>query len=398
MLTIQYLEPGPEIETLDPVKVFDKLQKALDLLPLTHLIIGWKLPQSLIEGCKKITQAYAVRLMRWQPLLTFNHPPIVDELQVINAFSEPIAGFANMPEFTFFCPNHPDAWERVQADLVSQIQSGFYEGFFLDRIRYPSPSEHPYRDLGCFCQFCKKKAESFDLDLSQLQKQLCHSYQQKQSPPAFLECFSEKPKAETSNEPLLVFERFMAFRAQSIWEFVQQSIEEIHLANLEVGLDAFSPAIAYMVGQSLPQLTPLADWTKVMSYAHTLGPAGLPFELSNLAQFLIGELHLPEQQALEQIQAIFDLQLPSNLATLSKQGLAPSTLAQEITRAVLNSPKPILAGIELVEIPQVAELNDCQIEADLVAVKNTQPAGLAISWDLWHIPLHRLELVKRIWN
>ena len=56
-----------------------------------------------------------------------------------------------------------------------------------------------------------------------------------------------------------------------------------------------------------------------------------------------------------------------------------------------------LTGIELVEIPRVSTLNDTQIKADLGAIKALGADGLALSWDLWHMPLERLELVRSVW-
>ena len=57
----------------------------------------------------------------------------------------------------------------------------------------------------------------------------------------------------------------------------------------------------------------------------------------------------------------------------------------------------LLVGVELVEIPNVSELNTRQIKADMNANKSVSAEGFSISWDLWHIPLERLKLVNSIW-
>ena len=41
-----------------------------------------------------------------------------------------------------------------------------------------------------------------------------------------------------------------------------------------------------MVGQDLSGMSGIVDWIKLMTYAHTLGPAGIPFELSGLFHYL----------------------------------------------------------------------------------------------------------------
>jgi hypothetical protein len=59
--------------------------------------------------------------------------------------------------------------------------------------------------------------------------------------------------------------------------------------------------------------------------------------------------------------------------------------------------RTLLAGIELVELAGVTSLNAEQIAADLRAFQEAGADGLALSWDLWHIPPERLELVRTVW-
>ncbi len=54
----------------------------------------------------------------------------------------------------------------------------------------------------------------------------------------------------------------------------------------------------------------------------------------------------------------------------------------------------LLAGIELVEIAGVAELDEAQIRADAAAFRAVGIDGLVLSWDLWVMPLERLELLR----
>jgi hypothetical protein len=66
-----------------------------------------------------------------------------------------------------------------------------------------------------------------------------------------------------------------------------------------------------------------------------------------------------------------------------------------VLRAVTALSVPVLAGIELVELEGITRLNPIQIEMDLLAIKGANPAGLALSWDLRHIRLDNLRLVRR---
>ena len=45
----------------------------------------------------------------------------------------------------------------------------------------------------------------------------------------------------------------------------------------------------------------------------------------------------------------------------------------------------------------VTRLNETQIAADVAAFREAGVDGLAISWDLWEIPLKRLELIRANW-
>jgi hypothetical protein len=92
------------------------------------------------------------------------------------------------------------------------------------------------------------------------------------------------------------------------------------------------------------------------------------------------------------------LPLPSTRAALREQGLAPEALALETQRARAAGVSPLFAGVELVEIEGLAQLDPLQIVADLRAFRESGADGLVLSWDLWHIPLERLSLVRTVWG
>jgi hypothetical protein len=149
-----------------------------------------------------------------------------------------------------------------------------------------------------------------------------------------------------------------------------------------------------MVGQDLTAVSRAADWIKLMSYAHTLGPAGLPFELLGLYDELTQGAGLGERAALACLGQAAALPLPVTRQGLQRQGLSPQALESELRRGVTACAAPVLAGFELVEIEGVAQLNLAQISAGLAAVHRAGVAGLSISWDLRCIPLNRLEQVR----
>jgi len=165
---------------------------------------------------------------------------------------------------------------------------------------------------------------------------------------------------------------------------------------MEIGLDCFSPSLARMVGQDLGALSQVCDWIKMMTYAHAWGPAGLPYELMGLAGFLNQNAELGEVEALDFLKKQTNLVLPGTFQDLRAQGLPSAALASEVRQGRKLSVRSLYAGLELVEIAGVCELEAEQIRQDWSAVLEAGVDGVVLSWDLWHMPLERLRLVRDI--
>jgi len=71
-------------------------------------------------------------------------------------------------------------------------------------------------------------------------------------------------------------------------------------------------------------------------------------------------------------------------------------LAEDVRRGRAAGVHTLLAGIELVELEGVITLTEAQIRTDLRAMLDAGVDGLALSWDLRHIPLERLSLVREL--
>ena len=384
-LTIQYLEYRPELAELLPEEVRDRLADAAERLPLTHLLAGWDLPPALLETCQRETRRLGIKLYRWHPLLTGDgvfHPQ--PEWQTVGVTGERISGFKGMAEFTFVCPNHPEGRATLLAHLDDILLSGVYSGLFLDRIRFPSPATDPIGQLGCFCEYCQAEGARQDIDLERVRRRL---FEPGYIPGARLELVENLFRAQ---DPLL--EEFFRFRQHSVSSLMAEVAMRTHSAGLEVGLDCFAPSLTRMVGQDLAALGQDVDWIKIMAYAHTMGPAGMPFELDGLAGWLVETTGMAESQVMVFLAQVSGLRLPANRAGLNNPGLSSQALMEEVRRGVKATKTPILAGIELVEIPGVTNLDPQKIKSDLRAVQQAGAAGVALSWDLWWMPKTYLDL------
>ena len=139
-----------------------------------------------------------------------------------------------------------------------------------------------------------------------------------------------------------------------------------------------------MVGQELRALDPSCDWIKLMIYPRTFGPAGIPYELHSLAAWLEKRYGIPFGDGLQFAQ--------------QSSGITPQTssaLAGELERGQRLSRSALFAGLALVEMEQVNSFSAAQLQSDLQACQQANPAGLALSWDLWLIPLPHLETIAK---
>lgn len=397
-LTIQYLEDSPELDYLDKKLVIDRLRAASERLQFSHLLIGWHVPLPLLEACRMEAERLGMRFMCWQPLLTpdrmFQPDP---QWRVVGMAGQKVAGYRGLPEFSFICPNRPAVQDAVIKHIDDLVHQGLYQGFFLDRLRFPSPSADPIHDLTCFCEHCRLKAAEYDLDLEGIRLEILRSAQQESGRTAVVKTLlSGKPEPEQA-EFGSGFSQLLAFRKHSIRDFLANISHILREVHLEIGLDCYSPSLTHMVGQDLQAMNELVDWIKLMTYAHTLGPAGIPFELSGFIRYLTSTTHLSERQVLELMGQSTGLPLPTSLEILEKDGLSGLALEKEVRLGVEACSVPALAGLELVELEGVTLQNPDRIQAGLDGIKRAKPAGIAISWDLLHIPLDSLELVRRVY-
>ena len=396
-VAVQFLEDSPELQEISPRAARDCLREAFTRLPVSMLLLGWNLPKALAEAVIEETIRASVSLYRWQPLLTGDGTFFPRaEWQTIGLGGNLVMGFQGLPEFTFVCPNKPAVREAVIAHL-QEVLALPYQGVFLDRVRFPSPTELPLTHLACFCEDCCKAAQEQEgLDLSRLRHSL-QSYLK--NPGAVRGLTASLFGIFPSDMPAHIVQGLRSwfhFRSESITGFVHL-IEELALfKGMKVGLDCFAPSLTNMVGQDLRKLSDTCDWIKAMTYAHALGPAGLPYEILGLARFLKDYGGMSELEAIHSLERLTDFKLPRTFQDLRQRGLSSTALASEVKRARRLGAQRLFAGLELVEIANVCELNTGQIRQDWQVALEAGVEGVVLSWDLWHMPLERLNIVSDI--
>jgi hypothetical protein len=408
VFAVQYLEDGPGVAEIGPDDARARLRAAFERLPISQrfpqapasaVLLGWNLSPAVVDACREEATRAGARLFRWHPLLTGDGTFVPrPEWRTVGLDGEPVPGFRGLPEFTFVCPNRPAVREAVRRHLADVLQCGDYDGVFLDRIRYPSPAADPGRLLACFCDDCRRVAATEGLDLEDARRRIRALLSTPERAAALVRTLLGPLASGTPDPDLAALHAFLDFRARSVTRCVRTVADLVHAEGLAVGLDCFSPALASLVGQDLGALNAHCEWIKIMAYGHALGPASLPFELLDLAGWLVGRRAASEADVLAWLSLATRLPLPRTRTALRERGLAPEALALETGRARAAGVSPLLAGIELVEIEGLAQLNPRQIVADLRAFREAGADGLVLSWDLWHIPLERLGLVRTVWG
>ena len=396
-ISIQYLESTPATAGISPAEAHRRLRDAFEHVHLSEVLLGWDLDPRVIEACAKECTLHGADLYLWQPMLSGHgsfkvHPA----WRIVALNGEPAGRADEKPEFTFMCPNCAGVMDGVLESLRRALETGLFQGVFLDRIRLPSPSVDFTRSFGCFCDACRAAAECSDLDLSAAQENLV---EQLERPEGRRQALSTLLSPRTTDTELAAGSlwRLLEFRSQSITAFVKTISSTLADRGFKVGLDCFAPTLTRMVGQDLAALAPHADWIKVMTYARAFGVASLPFELVGFVDWLVagGET---EASALDCLAQATGWTLPGSREVIRAGGLPGSILTQEVRRGRSQGAAHFRAGIELLEIPDVSRLDHRQIQADAKAVHAAEPDGVVLSWDLWHMPAWRLDLAASLYG
>lgn len=391
-IAVQYLETiDPREHT--PEAVRERLQAACDLLPVSMVLLGWKAPRRLVDVCAQITARHGARLFLWHPLLCEDSAdfPLPDR-RTMGLSGESLPGYRDQPEFTFICPNQPAAREAALEHLEGSLRGSPFQGVFLDRIRFPSPAAARPEHLACFCSHCHAAASREDLDLDAIQSTLAGSLAQPEAGQAFVASLFNCHPGRLSAGAL---DAFLDFRQRSITRLVLEASGVATSLGMAVGLDCFSPCLTRMVGQDLAELNRSCEWIKIMTYTHTLAPAGLPFELLGLADWLVSHSRMTPRQALLCLADASGLPLPGNLSEIRADGLPAEAITAEIRLGRSLGVERLFAGAALVDLPGVNSASAGQHAADLTACRSAGADGWVLSWDLWHISPARLEQVAR---
>ncbi len=377
-----------------------KLRETSDTLPLDILIVGWTEIPDLFHAALSSAHRSKQESFFWYPLLS-ELPNWEPHELVINFRGAPSRGWTGFSEgaeiqeiFQFVCPNNPSVREKTLQYLETILTRYDFDGAFVDKVRFPSPANGLEEMLSCFCDWCHAKAAQQGLDLDQVRSTIEHGIEQSnwhagalpQSGPWWQELFS--------NSPLL--DRFLQFRANSITELVVEVRQLIDRLGKRLGLDLFSPVLAFVVGQDYRRLAQYAAWIKPMVYRFAIGPAGLRYELPRLGREVAQFLSLDTNKVVEFARARVPGWGTTDLRQIEREGTPLSLAEAELRQAVeLAGSTPIYMGLETVSMPGVIEITPVQVYDMLNAGLSAGVHGAVLSWDVMHTPLENLRTVAK---
>jgi hypothetical protein len=287
------------------------------------------------EACRK----KRVRFYAW--VSSFNYP------QEAPAYPDHQVVAANGQRHTdWFCPNSSVARDfslRVYEDLVKHYD---LDGVFVDRFRFPD-------DLTtCFCDHCTTKMKDSGLNAERI-RQAVLALTQKTSNMSYLALttlgMSIDPAFYMSELP--EFADLVRFKMDTITGYVRSLHERVKSINprVEVGLDMFSPSVAWQVGQEPTAIAQYCDWIKPMVYH--LGDGYYAIRaIREMANQGAGK----PQQTYEGVKLTMrakGIDLPDRFEEFQKTSFPVSWVQteMELTRKLTGAQKPLYAGLQLWE-------------------------------------------------
>ena len=383
----QFLEGGAASAAISPDAAAACLRRACAIVPITDVCLGWRLPPALVEAVTTEARAGGVRVWLWQPLLSGDGSFVPGQDAARGRLGTAVPSPGNQSEFTFDCAVRPQGRAAALERLDEAVAQTAWDGVFLDKIRWPSPTRDPAEDLACFCDACHEAAAADDVDLASVAEHLARYAATAEGRIELL----AQILGVTGEGPL---KHFMAWRCDMITSAVREAAQHVAAASApgggppRVALDVFTPSLARAVGQDIAALAPFGDFTKSMTYLGTHGPAGMPYELCRLARWLDdGGVSHPA----ERLGEMLGLTLGPE-EQLCQGRLGAAVVARELRALMALAGEGSALGIDAVELPDLAVLDDETLR-EAVGIVVAAGGGLVLAWDLWAIPPRRLGSV-----
>ena len=381
-----------------------KLKKTKEILDLDALIVWSDVDKKYFDLVKDICAEFEIKTYLWYPVLSDTPGIKIEQEQAVKTFNG-LRGHGKLgcwekmgkgkEDFLFLCPNDEENINKIFHRYEIKIKECGFDGIFLDRIRFPSPSNGLEALFSCFCTSCKDKFyHDFGEDLEDYRNRIKSLFKKlKTMDSNYLESCNSFSEIILQED----LKKFYDFRKQSVYRMVKMFADKAKQMNKLVGIDLFAPSFSPLVSQDYKLLAKTCDWIKPMIYCHTSSPAGLPLELYSFLRAIL-EINpaLNENELMCKASPLTGVALPANLDKLLINGISEYMICSEIERIKeLDLPESvnIYVGLEAVQIPGLCNITEKILKKYLKSVIEADIKGIILSWDLLKIPEENLKIV-----
>lgn len=251
------------------------------------IIVGWSLNAPVYRFLREYTLHRKMELFLWFQVLS-EYGSLKDFRPVVDMDGKQPHSmlFDGDEEFSFYCPSHENTAKYLMEIYGEYFATIGFDGVFLDRIRFPSPSIDKSAIFTCSCNACMEKLTGYGIteqDMREVQEAIGRNKEKD----GFLGITAYQDGSYTFADKKI--EKYFNVRTKLITETVRQLTGYFKSLGLKTGLDLFAPCIALFVGQDYRELSRYADFVKPMLYRYTDTPAGMAYELRGMAAALSAE-------------------------------------------------------------------------------------------------------------
>jgi len=394
--------PGNYLDIDDNLK--KKLVRTKEILDLDALIVWSDANKKDLDIVREVCTDLKIKTYLWYPILADTPGIKIEREKAVETF-DGLHGYGKLgcwnkigkgeEDFLFLCPNDEENISKIFNRYEMKIKESGFDGVFLDRIRFPSPSNGFEALFSCFCKSCINKFNSdYGEDLESYRDKIKSFFGQ------FKTIDSIDLKNCHSFFEIIVqgnLKKFYDFRKQNVYRMVKMFADKAKQMNKLVGIDLFAPSFAPLVSQDYKLLAKTCDWIKPMIYCHASGPAGLPLELYCLLKAILDiNPTLDEGQLIREISRMIGVDLPTQINGILKKGISEQIICSEMKKIKeLDLPESvnIYVGLEAVQISGLCNITEKILKKYLELFIKTESNGIILSWDLLKIPDENLKIV-----
>lgn len=384
-----------------------KLAIAKEALNLDALMIWSDINKKDLDLVRRICRDFKIKTYLWYPILADIPDFKIEQEQSVETFGG-LRGYGKNgcwdklgegeEDFLFLCSSDEEHIRRIFDQYQNKIKENGFDGVFLDRIRFPSPSNGFELLFSCFCKSCLNKFyNNYGEDLKGYRNQAKTVFKNfKTIDVNYLQTCQSLSDVIIRDS----LKKFYDFRKQNIYQVLKMFADKAKQMGKLVGVDLFAPSLAPLVSQDYQLLAKTCDWIKPMIYCHTSSPAGLPLELYCFIRAILDiNPALDEGQLIREISRIIGVDLPTQINELLKIGISEHIICSEMQKIKeFNLPEEIdiYIGIEAVQIPEVCNIDRSILKKYLKSVIKADSKGIILSWNLLKIPDENLKLAGDI--